>query len=74
MMKPRTNVWDKTAIVIGATGIIGQAITAALAKEGKWKVVAISRSGAPVTARKILSQLIYSIKNNPIANLRHSLM
>lgn len=39
---------QKTAIVIGATGIIGRAITAALAKEGKWNVVALSRSGAAV--------------------------
>jgi nucleoside-diphosphate-sugar epimerase len=34
--------------VIGATGIIGRAITAALAKDGKWNVIALSRSGAAV--------------------------
>jgi NAD(P)-dependent dehydrogenase (short-subunit alcohol dehydrogenase family) len=39
---------QKTAIVVGATGIIGRAITAALAKDGKWNVIALSRSGAAV--------------------------
>ena len=40
---------QKTAIVIGATGIIGRAITAALAKDGKWNVmIALSRSDASV--------------------------
>jgi nucleoside-diphosphate-sugar epimerase len=39
---------QRTAIVIGATGIVGRAITAALANEGKWKVVTLSRSGASV--------------------------
>ncbi len=47
-MKTGSDVSNKTAIVVGATGIIGQAITAALVKEGKWKVVAISRSGNQV--------------------------
>jgi nucleoside-diphosphate-sugar epimerase len=38
----------KTALVIGATGIIGRAIAEELAGTEHWNVVAVSQSGAPV--------------------------
>jgi nucleoside-diphosphate-sugar epimerase len=44
-MKPN----EKKAVVIGATGIIGRAITQGLAHDGKWNVVALSRSGESIT-------------------------
>lgn len=44
-MKPSE---QKTAIVIGATGIIGRAITAMLAADKQWQVVALSRSGVSI--------------------------
>jgi nucleoside-diphosphate-sugar epimerase len=38
----------RTAVVVGATGIMGRAITEALAKESQWNVIALSRSGESV--------------------------
>ena len=43
-MKPN----EKKAVVVGATGIIGRAIAQALANDGKWNVIALSRSGESV--------------------------
>src|SRR5215471_4087285 len=38
----------RTAVVVGATGIIGRAIAAKLAGQGGWRVIGITRSGATV--------------------------
>src|ERR1700688_3043240 len=37
-----------TAVVVGATGIIGRAIAAKLAELGGWRVIGITRSGGTV--------------------------
>ncbi len=37
-----------TAVVVGATGIIGRAITAKLAELGGWRVLGVTRSGGTV--------------------------
>ena len=37
-----------TAVVVGATGIIGRAIAAKLAERGGWRVIAVTRSGGTV--------------------------
>ena len=47
-MKSHEHVSQKTALVVGATGIIGRAITTALAVNGEWRVIALARSGASV--------------------------
>jgi len=38
----------RTAVVVGATGIIGRAIAAKLAGQGGWRVIGVMRSGATV--------------------------
>src|SRR5215471_5137209 len=38
----------RTAVVVGATGIIGRAIAAKLAGQGGWRVIGVTRSGATV--------------------------
>ena len=38
----------RTAVVVGATGIIGRAIAAKLAEHGGWRVIGITRSGSTV--------------------------
>src|SRR5262249_9979378 len=38
----------RTAVVVGATGIIGRAIAAKLAGQGGWRGIGITRSGATV--------------------------
>src|SRR5262245_27668079 len=38
----------RTAVVVGATGIIGRAIAAKLAGQGGWRVIGITRSRATV--------------------------
>ncbi len=38
----------RTAVVAGATGIIGRAIVAKLAELGEWRTIAVSRSGSTV--------------------------
>jgi nucleoside-diphosphate-sugar epimerase len=39
---------QRTAVVVGATGIIGRAIAAKLAELGGWRVVGVTRSGGTV--------------------------
>jgi nucleoside-diphosphate-sugar epimerase len=38
----------RTAVVVGATGIIGRAIAAKLAELGGWRVIGVTRSGSTV--------------------------
>jgi NAD dependent epimerase/dehydratase family enzyme len=67
---------QKTAIVIGATGIIGRAITEALAKDGKWNVIALSRPDASVPgADQAISVDLFdpeSARRQPIASCRNN--
>ena len=42
------NTSRKTALVIGATGIVGRAIVEELGGMEDWSVIAVSNSGAPV--------------------------
>jgi uncharacterized protein YbjT (DUF2867 family) len=37
-----------TAVVVGATGIIGSAIVAKLSEAGGWRTIAVSQSGKTV--------------------------
>ena len=43
-----SNSTTRTAVVVGATGIVGRAIAAKLAELGGWRVVGVTRSGGTV--------------------------
>jgi nucleoside-diphosphate-sugar epimerase len=43
-----SNPTTNTAVVVGATGIVGRAIAAKLAERGCWRVVGVTRSGGTV--------------------------
>ena len=60
---------EKKAVVIGATGIIGRAITQALTQDGKRDVVGFHIFGESVTGAQQVLAVDLPIKNNHNGNL-----